>query len=379
MSAPRSHTARALRFFADLASAQVRSKAPFKLTYVVTDDCSCRCAICALWQAPRSGAPLEDIERLFTANPELAWINLSGGDVVERDDFEAIVAAAVERTRVYVLDFPTAGQHPERVERAVRSVLALPLPRLVVTVSIDGPKELHDRLRGTPGAFERARETFMRLSALRGERFDVFVGMTFSSRNDAAPAALVDATLAQLPGVERSRLHFNLAHHAPHYYRKPRGRHPRRAAHDRVPPRRAAASARECITRARSVALARVGVLGIGRGLSRERDVAVAVYGAAQLGVRRSRTARVSVRDLGPPARAAPGRRLLVGARTRACGRACRGRRRPGVALPELLDPVRGVPDHPVAGFARGAARGSQPADARFRGCRSRCASRMSP
>lgn len=219
MSAPRSHTARALRFFADLASAQMRSKAPFKLTYVVTDDCSCRCAICALWQAPRSGAPLEDIERLFTANPELAWINLSGGDVVERDDFEAIVAAAVERTRVYVLDFPTAGQHPERVERAVRSVLALPLPRLVVTVSIDGPKELHDRLRGTPGAFERARETFMRLSALRGERFDVFVGMTFSSRNDAAPAALVDATLAQLPGVERSRLHFNLAHHAPHYYR----------------------------------------------------------------------------------------------------------------------------------------------------------------
>lgn len=214
---------RALRFSADLAAANVHGRAPFKLTYIVTDECSCRCAICALWQAPRPGVALAEIERLFAANPHLSWINLSGGDVVERDDFEAIVAAAVDRTRVYVLDFPTAGQRPERVESAVRAILALPLPRLVVTVSIDGPPAVHDRLRGSAGAFERAHETLDRLSALRSARFEVFAGLTFSSRNDARPAELVDATLAHLPGIERDRLHFNIAHHAPHYYRNRAG------------------------------------------------------------------------------------------------------------------------------------------------------------
>ncbi|MCC7170249.1 MAG: radical SAM protein [Planctomycetes bacterium] len=214
---------RQLRFWGDLASAQWGRAAPFKLTYIVTDECSCRCAICSLWQQPRPGAVIDEIERLVAANPQLSWINLSGGDVVERADFEAIVAAAVRHTRVFVLDFPTAGQHPERVEAAVRAVLALPLPRLVVTVSIDGPPELHDRLRGRDGAFERARETLTRLRALRSARFEVFAGLTFSSRNDARPAALVDATLEHLPGVPREHLHFNVAHHAPHYYRNRAG------------------------------------------------------------------------------------------------------------------------------------------------------------
>ncbi|MBL8768414.1 MAG: radical SAM protein [Planctomycetes bacterium] len=214
-----SATRRAFGFYADLAAAQFRRRTPYKLTYIVTDECSCRCAICALWKAPRPGARTDEIERLFAANPELSWINLSGGDVVERDDFLAIVTAAVSRTRVFVLDFPTAGQEPERVEDAVRATLELPLPKLVVTVSIDGPPELHDRLRGRAGAFDRARETFERLSALRSRRFQAYVGLTFSSRNDARPAQLVDDVLAHLPGVAREQLHFNLAHHAPHYYR----------------------------------------------------------------------------------------------------------------------------------------------------------------
>lgn len=214
---------RKLRFWGDLAAAQWGRATPFKLTYIVTDECSCRCAICALWQEPRRGAGIDEIERLFAANPQLSWINLSGGDVVERADFEAIVAAALRHTRVFVLDFPTAGQQPERVEAAVRAVLALPLPRLVVTVSIDGPPELHDRLRGKVGAFELARETLTRLRVLRSPRFQVFAGLTFSSRNDARPAELVEATLDHLPGVPREQLHFNVAHHAPHYYRNRAG------------------------------------------------------------------------------------------------------------------------------------------------------------
>ncbi len=211
--------ARLVRFGLDLSLAQVRARTPFKLTLITTDRCSCRCAICHLWKAPRDGPTLADIDRLFAANAHLSWINLSGGEVVERDDFTAIVESAVRRTRVAALDFPTAAQRPAELEARVRAALATGVPRLFVTVSIDGPRALHDRLRGTPGAFDRAVDGFARLKSIRDRRLVVAAGLTFSSRNSSAPDRVVDDLLADAPVLRRDDLHFNVAHHAPHYYR----------------------------------------------------------------------------------------------------------------------------------------------------------------
>jgi MoaA/NifB/PqqE/SkfB family radical SAM enzyme len=160
--------ARLGRFGVDLAVAAHRIRRPTKLTFVVTDACSCRCAICALWKEPRTGAGTAEIRALFAANPFLSWINLSGGEVVERGDFEEIAAAAVESTRCAALDFPTAGQRPETVERGAAAALRAGVPRLFVSVSLDGPPEIHDALRGTPGAFARALETIDRLRSGAG-------------------------------------------------------------------------------------------------------------------------------------------------------------------------------------------------------------------
>lgn len=216
--------ARTLRFAADLAG--MRGAGPFKLTYVVTDECSCRCAICRLWQAPRAGATGDEIEAVFAANPALSWINLSGGEVVERDDFAAVVGAAIGHTRCAALDFPTAGQRPDRVVAGVRAALSAGAPRLFVTVSLDGPPEVHDSLRGTAGAFARALETIRELRRLRARRLTIAVGLTFSSRNARDPDATVGALLAAAPELDRRDLHFNLAHHAPHYYRNRPGDRP---------------------------------------------------------------------------------------------------------------------------------------------------------
>ncbi|MFH0946122.1 MAG: radical SAM protein [Planctomycetota bacterium] len=209
---------RFLRFAGDLARANAGGQRPFKLTYAVTDNCSCHCRICSLWKRPRPGAGLEEIDRLFRANPHLSWINLTGGEVVERDDFVEILASARRRTRVYALAFPTAGQQPGEIARKVQEVLRLRLPRLFVTVSLDGPPEVHDRLRGAKGAFERAAETLRRLKEFSSRRFQVRAGLTLSSLNDARPEQLVADLLEAAPFLDRTDLHFNLAHHSPHAY-----------------------------------------------------------------------------------------------------------------------------------------------------------------
>lgn len=217
----RANRGTARRAFALLRSLwrPARRPGPFKLTLQVTDGCSLRCAICSLWKAPRPDPPLADLEALFAANPPITWLNLTGGEAFERSDFLGIAEAAVRSTDVALLNVPTAGQRPDDIEAKTRALLDLPFVRIGITVSLDGPREVHDRLRGRPGAFDRAVETLSRLRALGGRRLTVRAGLTLSSRNDADPERLVAGLLADAAILRPSDLHFNLAHHAPHYYR----------------------------------------------------------------------------------------------------------------------------------------------------------------
>jgi MoaA/NifB/PqqE/SkfB family radical SAM enzyme len=213
-----------LRRYAALGRAVLRARRrpfdPFKLTWIVTERCSLRCATCHLWAGtPAAGPDLATIRRVLDANRHLTWLNLSGGDLVERHDaVELMQSIAAGLPDLALLDFPTAGQEPQATLAALEPVLRSPIPRIYVTVSLDGPDALHDRLRGSPGAAARARETFSALRAIRRPGFHAAVGMTLSRYNvPAAPVADPSALLP--PDVPPRDLHLNLAHHSGHYYR----------------------------------------------------------------------------------------------------------------------------------------------------------------
>ena len=54
---------------------------PFKLTWILTEQCSLRCGTCHLWATdPASGPSLDEVGHVVAANPQLTWVNLSGGD-----------------------------------------------------------------------------------------------------------------------------------------------------------------------------------------------------------------------------------------------------------------------------------------------------------
>src|SRR5262245_6079539 len=80
----------ARRYVALLAAVRRARRAPFdpfKLTWIVTERCSLRCRTCRLWATePAAGPSLAEAERVIAANPHLTWLNLSGGDLVERPD-----------------------------------------------------------------------------------------------------------------------------------------------------------------------------------------------------------------------------------------------------------------------------------------------------
>ncbi|MHC5012465.1 MAG: radical SAM protein [Planctomycetota bacterium] len=194
------------------------SKRPFKATIVLTERCDCRCEACFIWRKPRDRemTPAE-IGGFLRDAPSLRWINLTGGELFLRDDVPDVVAAVKEALPgLAVLDFPTTGQRVERILADVEAMTHLDIPRLFVTVSVDGPPELHDRLRGRPGAFENAVRTYAGLRAMPGVR--VYLGMTLSDANAHTAAATLDALRARVPGTDWCDLHLNAFTSSAHYY-----------------------------------------------------------------------------------------------------------------------------------------------------------------
>ena len=53
----------------------------------------------------------------------------------------------------------------------------------MVTISIDGPKALHEEMRGLPGSWDKGIETFRRLRGIKRSNFQTVIGMTLMAKN----------------------------------------------------------------------------------------------------------------------------------------------------------------------------------------------------
>lgn len=213
---------RTARSTISLGSALVRahrgSTRPWKATVVLTERCDCRCEICRIWEKPKGKEPTPDEVAAFLRSASgIRWLNLTGGEIFLRDDVEEICAKAFEaEPRLAVLDFPTTGQRTDRIVESVARIARLGVPRFFVTVSVEGPPDLHDVLRGRPGAFDRMIETYRALRGLRGVK--VYLGFTLSDRNADAVDETFRVLAGRIPHFSEREVHMNVATTSGHYY-----------------------------------------------------------------------------------------------------------------------------------------------------------------
>jgi MoaA/NifB/PqqE/SkfB family radical SAM enzyme len=193
---------------------------PYKVTLVATYHCNFRCEMCNIWQKKSVGemTPAE-VAEFFERWPQFSWVHLTGGELFMRRDLEELVSAILDHDRsLYLLNFPTTGWFGDRTVALAEQVLRSGVGRLMTTISIDGPKELHDDMRGLAGSWDRAVDTLRRLRAIGRRNFQVVAGMTLVARN----AAMVDETVAAIrrvvPGFDRTDLHLNIGHESTHYF-----------------------------------------------------------------------------------------------------------------------------------------------------------------
>lgn len=194
---------------------------PYRMSMILTYRCQLRCAMCGISKRePGDELTAVEIARFLERSPGLSWINLSGGEIFLRSDLLEIVNAIFDKCpSLYLLNFPTNGYETETIVRTLTEITGRPRsPRLMVTVSVDGPPAIHDRIRGVAGSWERAVETYRCLRLLQGPRFRVSLGMTLQQANSEAFEETVRAVNERIGKVRYGDFHVNVAHRSDHYY-----------------------------------------------------------------------------------------------------------------------------------------------------------------
>ena len=145
----------------------VADRLPMGAVYEATMRCNLHCEFCYVgdllniegqW---RSELPLEALHRAFPENPGFQ-ISLTGGEIFMRKDILSVLD--LFREKKYACGYLTTNGtiiNEERAEALAELASAGFLKH--ISVSIDGPGELHDTARGVKGTFERTSAGLRRL------------------------------------------------------------------------------------------------------------------------------------------------------------------------------------------------------------------------
>ncbi len=147
---------------------------PRQLQINVTYRCNARCAMCNIWQMPeREELDTQGFARLLedTLFRNIERLTLAGGEPSLRRDLPALTRLFIEKMPdLASLTLVTNGLAVERILADSQAMLELCAGRGIhfnVSVSLDGVGEIHDEMRGVPGAFDRVERCLTGLKELQ--------------------------------------------------------------------------------------------------------------------------------------------------------------------------------------------------------------------
>jgi radical SAM protein with 4Fe4S-binding SPASM domain len=141
---------------------------PFRLIVNITGACQSLCKTCDWGRdylsrkySVAGELTLDDYDRLFTSIRDIGWLSLGGGEPTMRKDLPDIAIAASRRCRTLLgVDFSTNGLTPKIPARMAEKIAKNTELVAEIAISLDGPPELHDYIRGQKGNWEKCIETY---------------------------------------------------------------------------------------------------------------------------------------------------------------------------------------------------------------------------
>jgi MoaA/NifB/PqqE/SkfB family radical SAM enzyme len=182
--------------------------------------CNSRCSTCGIWKKPKKEElTFREIDEFFRKNNYFPWIDITGGEIFMRPDILKIFKSITDNCKnLYSLHFTTNGLMPDRIETSVKQILKMNPNKLIISVSLDGSPEIHDKTRGLPGAWEKAIETFIRLRKIKAKNLETYLGITLSQFNAGQIDSIFESVKRKVKDITYKDLHLNIAHESSHFY-----------------------------------------------------------------------------------------------------------------------------------------------------------------
>jgi len=165
-------------------------RSPIFITFFVTSKCNANCGHCFYWDklnGSRDELSLEEIEKISNFIPPFYKLLISGGEPFLRNDIDQICRIFYLNNKVRQITLPTNGIATDKIYAKIGDILKLcPLANIQVQISIDGPKQIHDKVRNTQGAFDKMMQTHSLLKEFENlyKNFEINFCFTFSSLNE---------------------------------------------------------------------------------------------------------------------------------------------------------------------------------------------------
>jgi radical SAM protein with 4Fe4S-binding SPASM domain len=194
---------------------------PYELNFAITYRCNSRCKTCNIWKKKTTNElTLNEIRRITENLGFVHWVRLTGGEPFLRQDYVDIVKLFDKNLDLYLLTTPTNGLLPDIVYNKVKSVLEFFKKRYILTVSLDGPKKVHNKIRGLRIAWDSTLNTFQKLKELEKEHknFKVFFGYTISPYNVGFFKQTIEEVKKVIPEISANDFHINLFQTSDTYY-----------------------------------------------------------------------------------------------------------------------------------------------------------------
>ena len=137
------------------------------LIFFVTAKCPLRCSHCFYGKEinqQMDELTLEEIEKIADKLPNLETLQLSGGEPFLRTDLIELIQIFVSRG-VKSVGIPTNGFYTNKTIEQCKKMKELGIP-FKINLSLDSFKDIHDKIRGVEGTFDKAIKTYRELRKL---------------------------------------------------------------------------------------------------------------------------------------------------------------------------------------------------------------------
>jgi MoaA/NifB/PqqE/SkfB family radical SAM enzyme len=142
---------------------------PFLILFI-NSICNQKCEHCFYWKSlnRRDDLSKEELFELSRSMGRIENLNLSGGEPFLRPEFGEICRQFIRGNQVRQIYVPTNGYFTDRtVAQITETLKEKDLDLFVAEISLDGLGEFHNKFRGSPGAFDKAMQTYEALAKLQ--------------------------------------------------------------------------------------------------------------------------------------------------------------------------------------------------------------------